>query len=73
MIITEFRLVQKLSTTDADRFIARIDLPETPGVGEVVNIDGDPYIVYEKGWAVGAGKDRAVYCYIRVTEINARQ
>jgi hypothetical protein len=63
VIVTEFRLIKSLHNRDKDEFIARFDLSETPNKGEVVNINGEPYIVYCKGWAFG--DECAVdYCYI---------
>ena len=62
-IITEFRLIKSLYNRDADEFITRIELPETPSIGEVVNINGEPYITHSKGWAFDDESSKH-YCYI---------
>jgi hypothetical protein len=67
-IITEFRLIKSLHKRDKDEFIERIELPETPAKGEVVNINGEPYIVYSKGWTFD-NKCSKHYCYIDVIAV----
>ena len=62
-IITEFRLIKSLHNRDKDVFIERLVLPETPDKGEVVNINGEPYVVYNKGWAFDHECTKH-YCYI---------
>lgn len=62
-IITEFRLIKSLHNRDKDVFVDRIELPETPDKGEVVNINGEPYVVYKKGWAFDHECTKH-YCYI---------
>ena len=69
MIVAEFRLIQSLANRDMDKFIIRFEMPETPGKGECINIDGEPYIVYSKGWAIGGDDDVNTYCYICVIDI----
>ena len=61
-IITEFRVIKSLANKDKE-FVARVDMPETPLKGEVVNIEGSPYIVYRRGWAL-SGDSTVQYCYI---------
>lgn len=67
----EFRLICS-SNKDADRYLARIPMPAVPDKGETININGNPFIVYERGWAVGSrAKDtieNGLFCYIRVTK-----
>jgi hypothetical protein len=41
---------------------------EAPLVGENVNIDGHPYRVIERGWALGDGTD--TYCYLRIVNLS---
>ncbi len=41
------------SSPDSEVPIARYYVPVVPTVGECINIDGNPYIVVERGWAVG--------------------
>ena len=62
-IVTEFRLIQSLHNREDYIFVARIELPETPDKGEVVNINGQPYVVYNKGWAF-SDESTKHYCYI---------
>lgn len=67
-IVTEFRHIKSLHNRDKDEFIAKLDLAETPSKGETVNINGDPYIVYSKGWAFG--DDITVdYCFVDLINI----
>lgn len=40
-------------------------LPAVPGVGETINIKGNPFIVHSRGWAV-SDDDGDMYCYIRL-------
>ena len=54
-IIAEFRLVTKSFNTDYDRFIKKLQLAELPVTGELINIDGEPYVVYERGSSYGEG------------------
>lgn len=63
VIITEFRLIKSLYNRDKDEFIVRLELPETPNNGEIVNINGEPYIVQSKGWAF-SDECTNHYCYI---------
>ena len=67
-IITEFRLIKNLHNRDCDEFIARHEIPETPSIGEVVNINGDPYVVYGKGWGFSDDCEKH-YCYIDLINI----
>lgn len=62
-IITEFRLIKSLGDRGKDEFVERIELPETPSKGDVVNINGDPYVAYSKGWGFD-GDCSKHYCYI---------
>ena len=51
---------------DDDVFLDRHDLPAVPDVGELVNINGNPYRVIERAWALGNDSLVALHCYIRV-------
>ena len=62
-IVTEFRLIKSLHNRDKDEFVDRLELPETPDKGDIVNINGEPYVVYKKGWAF-SDESTKHYCYI---------
>ncbi|HEC26721.1 MAG TPA: hypothetical protein ENI67_04845 [Gammaproteobacteria bacterium] len=70
--ITEFRLINSLGNRDEDQFIAKFDLVETPGIGEVVNINGEPYVVYSKGWGF-SDECQVEYCYICLVTASAHR
>lgn len=70
------------SSRDTDLRIATLKLPAVPLPGEVINISGNPYVVHERGWAVGETTSGAVwsmytdgepplYCYLRVTRLQS--
>lgn len=67
--VLEFRLRRK-EYVDDDVFIARLHGPP-PAVGELVNIDGHPYRVIERGWAFETGSPTA-YCYIDLLAAEPR-
>ena len=71
MIKAEFRLIKSLYNRDADEFVARFDIEETPDIGQTVNINGHPYIVHEKGWAY-SDQSTVNYCYIDLITINLK-
>ncbi len=54
-----------VSNPDEDEIVELIDLNETPGVGEAVNINGIPYVVHSKLWAFHVDCTKN-YCYIRL-------
>ena len=64
LINCQFRLRTPPATHSSDVMLKRATLPCVMNVGELVNIDGDPYRVIEREWAVDDG-DR-VYCYMYV-------
>jgi hypothetical protein len=54
------------------------DAPHVPAVGELVNIDGNPYIVTQRGWALDtdAGEEEgseALWCYLTVSPSQSGQ
>jgi len=55
----EFRLVCGAGR-DADRFLGRAVLGVVPARGEVVNLDGEPYVVYERGFALATASGSAI-------------
>ena len=62
LIDTRFDLVTSFYG-DEKHQIARYKLPETPSIGELINIKGQPYKVVDKGWAIGCD---GLYCYINL-------
>lgn len=52
MIHVRFNRVVKASNRDADRFVGYVLIPAVPRVGELINIDGEPYYVLEVSYAV---------------------
>lgn len=69
LVCVRFDRINRLSSREADTsgFAIRW-LPAVPAVGEIVNIDGNPYLVHERGWAVGEMDDeqRSLYAYLRM-------
>jgi hypothetical protein len=73
MIHCEFRKINSASG-DADTRLAQFTLPAVPSRGELININGNPYIVFERAWAVGDDTDEPhedctideMWCYLRV-------
>jgi hypothetical protein len=74
LVDTRFDRVESHSRGD-DRQIARVLLPQVPNPGEVVNVKGNPYVVVERGWAVGGDSDAEalLYAYLRVSPLQYRQ
>lgn len=66
MITIEFRKIVKESTQDADEFIDVMDLPCVPDVGEIVNVNSEPFRVIERGWSVSNEQPRKMWCYLRI-------
>lgn len=60
---TEFRIIRSLSNRDKDEYLETLDIQETPCEGQVVNINGSPYVVYSKSWAFD-NECSVNYCYI---------
>jgi hypothetical protein len=56
LIDTRFDLITG-STKESDRFLARYSIPAIPQPGELINVDGDPYVVRERAWAIGESAD----------------
>lgn len=67
MITVEFRRVLN-HTPEGDAFLRRVVLTTVPNKGEVINIEGEPYVVYDRAWALeDIVPAPRVYCYIRLT------
>lgn len=75
MISTTFRLIVS-SNSDADEFICNVDLPTVPTQGEVVNVEGEPYIVHSRAWSVydvylsTSGSKHGIACFIRLSPLQ---
>jgi len=72
----EFRLICGASR-DADRFLGRAEVAIAPARGELVNLDGTPYVVHERGFALSTAKTwehapRELYCFLRVCALQAQ-
>ncbi len=61
--------------TKSDKFGGYAFMDQVPAVGELVNVDGEPYHVIERGWAVGKtcktseeaeDAESFTYCYLRI-------
>lgn len=73
LIHCEFREIRSAHKSD-DTCLARLQLPAVPDRGELINIGGNPYIVFERGWALGDDFDEPredgmivdMWCYLRV-------
>ena len=65
-LICEFRRICG-SSRDSDVYLVKQILPVAPCVGELINIDGRPYIIRERSWALGTdASDGPLYCYLRL-------
>lgn len=69
MINTRFDLVLKLSSKDHDRTFKWLMLPQVPNAGEVINLDGHPYVVHDRDWAVDDAE--RLFAYVRVLTAEA--
>lgn len=64
-VVVEFRLVG--ATHESSRYIGRIEMPCVPALGELVNVDGHPYVAHRRSWALSTGEgeeDWPPFCYI---------
>lgn len=67
-----------ISSRDNDTLINWYNWPTAPDVGQVINLEGEPYYVIEKGWAASEGRKQPhtfgdhLYCYIRVFGYTTR-
>ncbi len=68
MFNTNFRIIKKGSTSDADVFLMRCDIPAAPTSGETININGNPYLVKDRSWAVD--DEFKLFCYIRLLPLG---
>lgn len=68
MIRTRFNLITKSSTHDADRLVGYADIPAVPSVGDLVNIDGEPYYCHSVAWGLNTEPtdEKTLYAYVRV-------
>ncbi len=74
MIQVRINLALDTYKTDNDRLLGWIYVPEAPAPGEAVNVNGEPYHVIERSWAVEAcdnpltavARKEPLYCYLRV-------
>jgi hypothetical protein len=57
------------------RELLAVVLPAAPNVGELVNIEGTPYYVTHRAWAIATETDHErwapglLYCYCTVTQV----
>lgn len=65
----EFRLICGAGR-DGDRVLGRATLSTPPATGELVNLNGTPYVVRERAWAIDLslhwGNAVGAYRYLRV-------
>jgi hypothetical protein len=79
MIAARFDLAQWRGN-DADKMLVKCQLDQVPEVNETININGEPYIVIERGWAIDPEKSAASshypictqYAYIRVLPFSKK-
>lgn len=67
-IFVEFRLI--MGSRDGDEIpIFRAKMPAVPLVGQTINLDGDPFVVADVGWAAGpvGGDEEHLHAYVRVS------
>ena len=55
------------------RTIARLDLPQTPEVGQIYSLDGHPYIVHEISWATSQADNPDLHAYISLVDVAPNQ
>lgn len=68
MIHVRFDLLYSLSNNYSVTLYQQ-DLPQVPGVGDIVNIKGNPFRVIRVGWALGDNDDsHALYAYVDVSK-----
>jgi len=72
MINVTFHVIKdyrgRVKPESCDEFLTRAKLRETPLPGELINIKGNPYLVYgARGWALDEDEGE-LYCYIRLIE-----
>lgn len=70
VVHVRFDFAMSLADRDKDRTAyVRADMPCVPGVGETVNLRGNPFIVVERGWSVGEQispvDDYSLYAFVR--------
>ena len=59
---------------DSDRTIFSQAWPQVPDVGELININGNPYIVYDRGWAASEDSiGERLYAFLRVSPFQQDQ
>ena len=51
--IVVFRVAERIGARGADRELGKAPMASVPAPGELVNVDGEPYIVFDRAWAVG--------------------
>lgn len=66
-VIVDFRVICG-SSRDYDRAIWHGELSAIPNRGDVISIDGSPFVVVEIGWAASSS-DNNTFCYIRVSNL----
>ena len=72
----EIRKIGALGSRNKDQALIQIpNAPAVPDVGEIFNLNGQPYIVRERLWAVNTLPDKPLYdrlttwwVYVRVEE-----
>lgn len=64
--------VQASASQRAWRTIATAPMSQVPDVGDTVNVDGYPYLVVSRAWAVSDGEE-ARHAYLNVAPANAGQ
>ena len=71
-LICEFRM-QTNAYKNSYEFKGQIEMPEAPLVGDTISIDGHPYNVISRGWAVSTERtDGKVYCYVTVLDSSPK-
>ena len=63
-IICEFREIAS-GQEAGDKFLLRRELPAVPDKGELISVEGMPYVIFDRGWAIGEEGD--MFCYMRVS------
>jgi hypothetical protein len=69
--VTAIYRVVSASNRDKDTLIGVFDLHQIPLVGELISIQGDPYIVRERSWEIDETFRPEMthpFCYLRVVK-----
>ena len=65
MILTKFRR-QTDTRTGADEPLVELTLSEPPAEGEIITVEGVPYVVVKREWAYAGGAEHVTVAVLAV-------